>query len=422
MQRLLVDSQSYPILEGDFYEQVYEQRVLLQATAGDLVVVGTPVDQDFLAYLRSFPGREFKLFETRSKGDNSTAGKLLRESNLLEEVREWVDKKRQAGTGVRLESFALTNQELLLAGAVGVPLYGSVTISQSYDDKSQFRRLCRDLEVPIPRGFEDVSSREQLNDCLRSIFDKGASAAVVKLNGGTGGMGGQHLAADEFARHPQKLSQFWEGLQGLQGQGVVVEQYHEPSFAGSVQMEVTQSGELRLPLISEQVLDGYLEYNGFMHPPCLDDQDLYHVTGLAQKVGEFLLSRQAAGFYSLDFIKCKDTGLLLTIELNARKSAVMYPWEFACYLAEQGGSRMQSVATCALTVPSGLNFEMVARRLGELLITPETIAADAKLQGVVPYNIGHLPQGRCDVLIMAPSREEIGRLQGEAKSRLNNGQ
>src|SRR5262249_45518869 len=110
------------------------------------------------------------------------SAKLLSRPRLLERIRNHVVEPRLAAGG----AFVMSELEVQLALALGIPIYGSHPALSVLGSKSGARRLFREESIPHAVGADGVQSRSDLVVGIRAIRAQRASVAevIVKLDAG----------------------------------------------------------------------------------------------------------------------------------------------------------------------------------------------------------------------------------------------
>src|SRR5262245_16517315 len=113
------------------------------------------------------------------------SAKLLSRPLTLDRIRGQVADPRLAV----IVPFVVTDLEVRLALALGLPIYGSDPRLSALGSKAGARKLFREEGISHPQGIDDVGSWLDVIDAIRSLREgsPGMSGVVVKLNEGFGG-------------------------------------------------------------------------------------------------------------------------------------------------------------------------------------------------------------------------------------------
>ena len=143
-----------------------DQHGVFLADKDDIVVMRKPLEKEFLAYLQetSLVPKAINFIHPRENENGLQFNSLFKSPYIKKGLRHL----EGAHT---LLTFYLTTHEMDFSEEVGVPLWGNPHPGIPYNDKGNFRKLLRDLNIPIPFGFEFVS-REGLIDTLNHFLIK----------------------------------------------------------------------------------------------------------------------------------------------------------------------------------------------------------------------------------------------------------
>src|SRR5262245_38497541 len=195
------------------------------------------------------------------------SAKVLSRPRLLERIRSHVVEPR---LGV-VVPFVVSELEVQLALALGIPLYGSHPALSALGSKSGARRLFSEEAIPHALGTDGVQSRDDLVVAIRAIREQRASLAevIVKLDAGFSGLGNALIKVggiydadldaavlDMELEDPSASRD--EFLACLEEEGGVVEEriggdeYRSPS----VQLRASPTGEVEVLSTHDQILGG----------------------------------------------------------------------------------------------------------------------------------------------------------------------
>jgi hypothetical protein len=158
--------------------------------------------------------------------------------------------------------------------------------------------------------------------------------------------------------------------------------------------------------VTDQCLDKDLGHKGNVFPSrsALVPEMLRSARMLAQ----WLQTEGYSGLVGFDFVEYvhPDTGSRehLLAEINARVNEATYPSFLIEHLNAAQARRGQPLIHAfrsAKVCPKVRSFAELRKRCGQLLFNPKTG------RGAIPYNIGRLSYGRCDVALFGSSRDEV---------------
>jgi pheganomycin biosynthesis PGM1-like protein/ATP-grasp domain-containing protein len=233
--------------------------------------------------------------------------------------------------------FCMTEDEVRLAVALGLPIYGSDPALNWLGTKQGSRRVFEEEGVPHPFGLE-VDGRRDLPAALRTIRTEsgGACGAVLKLDRGVSGLGnalidlakaeGNVAAALELEDSESTVEDY---LAALDEQGGIVEtriegvEFRSPS----VQLRISPARQVDIMSTHDQVLGGRHGHTYFgCHFPA-DQEYAERIAAEALKVGRRLAREGVIGRAAVDFAAVKDDQGWhpYALEINLRCGGTTHP-------------------------------------------------------------------------------------------------
>ena len=319
--------------------------LLLNRIDADLVFVcSLAPDPEVLAYYRSLVppdvadrmGRRVHVVALDDPSPRPLAEKLLDRPDLLDEVRRLVD-----GRPAVIEPWNVTEHEVAVALALGIPVNGTAPALRSEAFKSAGRRLFHRTGVPVPLGREDVHRVDDVAAAAEWIRASrpAVGAVVVKLDDSGAGDGNVVVALrddDGTPRDPHEVLADVAALPAwfrdeLAADGGVVEEMvvGDRLRSPSVQVDLLPGGEVRVLATHDQVLGGD---NGQVYLGCRFPADPAYAADLARHgdaVGRELVARGCVGRIGVDFMAAR-TGdhpwSLTALEVNLRKGGTTHPF------------------------------------------------------------------------------------------------
>jgi hypothetical protein len=262
------------------------------------------------------------------------AAKLLDRPDLIAELGEIV-----CGRPAFLEPWNVTDLEVAVSAALGLPAFGTSPDLWHLGFKSAGRALFDRLGVPTPDGAGDVHDLDGVAAVTEQIRrrcptvpgvvikhdDSGAGDgnAVVRLVGATGTPLGDAAIRGALERLPD-----WFRSDLLLG-GVVEELVcGDDVTSPSVQFDITPFGEVDVLSTHEQVLGGADRqvYLGCRFPA--DPRYAAELARHARTVGAELARQGACGRVGIDFMARRrgTTAEVMALELNLRKGGTTHPY------------------------------------------------------------------------------------------------
>jgi len=245
------------------------------------------------------------------------SAKLLSRPRLLERIRSQVVDPRLAV----VVPFVVSDLEVQLALALGIPIYGSHPALSVLGSKSGARRLFREELIPHAVGADGVRSRHDLVDAIRSVREQRPSVTdvIVKLDAGFSGFGNALIEVrgiedadldgaildmkleDPSATRDEFLALLEEGG-GVVEERISGEEYRSPS----VQLRASPTGEVEVLSTHDQILGGPngLTFRGSRFPA--DPSYALEITGHALQLGRRLATEGAIGRFAVDFVTVRN--------------------------------------------------------------------------------------------------------------------
>lgn len=291
--------------------------------------------------------------------------KILERPRLIERIRCAVRNPAEA----YLTVFNATPLERKLAVLLGIPLNGCDPALSHLGSKSGGRKVLREAGVPVPAGFEDLHTPDDIATALNDLARQrpGTRRAIVKLNEGFSGEG------NAIFRYPSApgIEAIQDGLAGLrfvaEGEtsanylakfavmGGVVEEFvgGARKRSPSAQIRTSPSGEVVPISTHEQILGGDSEqiFLGARFPA--EEPYRLAVQDAGVRVGAVLAKRGVVSRFSVDFLAWQDARRdpwqLAGIEINLRMGGTTHPFLALRFLT--GGSL--DIATGLFRSPTG---------------------------------------------------------------------
>jgi len=233
--------------------------------------------------------------------------------------------------------FCMTEDEVRLAEALQLPIYGSDPALNWLGHKVGGRRVFEEEEVPHPAG-SNIRSSDELPDALRELRARSpqAHSAVVKLDRGVSGLGNALLDLDAAEHDPVSAMTLEDEeitveqyLAALDEQGGIVEERIEGDDfrSPSVQLRLSPAGQVDIMSTHDQILGGKHRqtYFGCHFPAEQGYAALIAAEGL--KVGRRLAREGVIGRAAVDFVTVRRHGQwdAYALEINLRCGGTTHP-------------------------------------------------------------------------------------------------
>lgn len=330
----------FPAYEERFLVMVLS---LLRAPASRVIyVTSQPIHPGVLDYyfslvpaLNSSEARERFIAVSLVDGRNEPlARKLVERPGALRRIRELIGNPELA----ILLPFCVTEDEVRLAVALGVPVYGSDPALNWLGTKKGSRRVFAEEGILHPIGLE-LDGAADLAAALRELRRRRpqARSAIVKLDEGVSGLGNALVDLDaasiELANGLEledETVSVDDYLLALDAQGGIVEEQivGEGLRSPSVQLRISPAGQVDIMSTHDQVLGGAhgQTYFGCHFPADQDYAEQIALIGL--RIGRRLARVGVIGRASVDFVSLRggDGWQSYAVEINLRCGGTTHPF------------------------------------------------------------------------------------------------
>lgn len=395
----------------------FDQRGILFARPGDVVITRLPPDTVFLKYLTDL-GWNFSdvTFLSPESLQNYTYKSIFYDKDILKRL-----KKKHLSY---IDSYQNTFEEKKFSLRTGIPLYANPTVGHTYGTKSGFRKLAKRLKLPIPRGYESVKSAQAVLCRLHQLFSAGVASVIIKIDEGLSGAGQTLIDKSNFLSLSKKeqTSHVSTAINKIPQFGkdsaATVEEWVENVVASpSIQLEVRPDGTIYVLSMKDQLLEGIEKwYIGCFYPvSSLTEKQKIRFEREARLFVDALVQKGFIGFLGMDAILLSD-GSILWVEANVRKPGTFYPRIIAEKVNAGTLSGMYYCA-CDFTLPKlkGKSFIDV-----QLLLHSYLYPIKGEKKGVIVYNTGALTDaGRFDLICIGRSKKEAKDLFAQVKQLLD---
>jgi hypothetical protein len=319
-----------------------------------------PVIVDY--YLHLLPGitgyhalQRLTLLSCYDASPRSLTEKILERPRLIERVRKCI----APGHAAHMACFNVTSYERTLAVQLNIPIFGCDPDLLDLGSKSNSRKIFRECGLPVPAGFEDLHTTEDIINALIELKLQipGLRKAVVKMNDGFSGEGNGIFSFEGIEEQPDwkqwikgelknKLRMVAEDLEcetflyKFQEMGGIVEAFVDGDLkeSPSVQCRIDPDGVCGVASTHDQLLGG--ESGQVFIGAYFPAQPAYAVaiSRMGKKVAEALRQKGVLGRFSVDFISVKEEEEWrhYAIEINLRKGGTTHPLLMLQFLTDGG--------------------------------------------------------------------------------------
>jgi hypothetical protein len=390
-----IGSRSLSLFDKNDYEQAYEGIHLAYTKPGDAIVLRN-ADPDYLKYWHQLVP-DVRIFNLSDPHPDRYLSEVVLEAwGLL----PWL--QTNAPVAAQLFVFFSTIAEQQIARKLDIPLYGSPTISSLYGTKSGVGDLARAADMVMP-DRRVCQTQEEIRTAIRELFAmKGCRQIIVKNNESIGGGWSRRVHWWEVVGgiSDKQLASILKEIRFIEGKLVVVERWIEHVQAAvSAHIEIpTSNGAPVIRWGWQQLIaqDG-VSYQGaipLMLPQAAID-DFITQTG---KLAGALRNAGAVGSYAPNFVITSQNQAIL-LELNARIPLSAFALSIVRWVK---GAIGEGFVTQYVSVPGRWPFTKIRQVLKNAGILIERRNGLGTC-GVVPFNVGLLPYGRCSLVAIAPT-------------------
>ncbi|MDQ6761839.1 MAG: carboxylate-amine ligase [Bacteroidota bacterium] len=386
-------------------------------------------------YLHLLPGitnyharQRLKTLSCFDASAKSLTQKILERPRLMERIRKAVPP----GHVAHIACFNVTEAERSLAVKLNMPIFGCDPDLLYIGTKSFSRKIFKECNIPLPPGYEDLTSEEDLVQALANLKKTfpALGKAVIKLNDGFSGEGNAIFSFDDAPANGDLETWLQKELPGrlkivardltydtfikkLKNMGGIAEAFVEGTYkaAPSVQCRISPIGEIEISSTHDQLLGGE-SAQVFLgaHFPANKE---YAVTIGAQGkcIAQQLKSYGVLGRFSVDFISVKEDNEWkhYAIEINLRKGGTTHPYLMLQYLTDGNYDETTAIYLTANGQPRYYFFSdnlqsehyrgLTPHDLIEIATANNLLYNGSLQQGVMFHMIGALSQyGKLGVL------------------------
>lgn len=309
-----------------------------------------PVIIDY--YLHMLPGttgyhalRRLTLLSCHDSSSKSLTRKILERPRLMKRIHELIPPNHDT----HMACFNVTGFERTLAVRLQIPIFGCDPDLYELGSKSNSRKVFRECGLPVPDGFEDLHSEEEITEALHMLKQKHPQLrkAVVKVNDGFSGDGnaifsytGIESVADPkqwiAARMAENMKMVADDISyamfisKFRQMGGIVEIFidGERKESPSVQCRINPVGVSEVLSTHDQELGGESGqiYVGAQFPA--SEEYAVEIARMGKLVSDALLGKGVLGRFAIDFISIKeqDQWTHYPIEINLRKGGTTHPF------------------------------------------------------------------------------------------------
>ena len=300
----------------------YDQRGIVFANAGDIVINHQPPEPSYLEYLNSldYPTNSIIFISPTKKIPHRNYTSIFTNKSVIDQLKKLIGKQDYT-----LDDYIPSTYDQKLAKLLKIKHCNNVPLSVRYGTKSGFRNFAQQARLPHAQGFKNLTSPQQIQQKILHLFKTGSAKAVTKIDDGISGYGNLIFTAKD---HQSELStlypiefkhKYLDQIRWDQVKQAVVESWLEGGInSPSILIHLT-SQESEIYCLQDQLLEHGDKWAGCYFPSTLlkHKQKYSQLMNIIDKSNQFLRARKFWGYYSFDILETKDQ--LFVIEANMRK-------------------------------------------------------------------------------------------------------
>jgi hypothetical protein len=317
-----------------------------------------PVVVDY--YLHLLPGitgyharQRLTLLSCYDSEPLSLTQKVLQRPRLIDRIKKAIPHGHLA----HLACFNVTEFERTLSVKLGIPIYGCDPDLYEWGTKSKSRQLFRECGLPLPDGYENLSTEEDIVSALTALKEKNPllRKAVIKMNDGFSGEGNaifsyqnallhkglNHWISEQMRENLQIVAagmDYDHFLSKFIQMGGIVEEFidGQNKQSPSVQCRVSPLGRVDVISTHDQCLGGDTGqvFQGAYFPA--SHEYAPSIGAMGRSIAEFLRDKGVLGRFSVDFLSVQEEHAWkhYALEINLRKGGTTHPFLMLQFLTK----------------------------------------------------------------------------------------
>ncbi len=325
-----------------------------------IYVTSTPIHETIIDYyLHLLPGvptrharARLSLLSCYDQSPVPLTQKILDRPRMMEHILNEIPDKKTA----HMSCFNVTALEQELSIKLNLPIFGCDPGLLYWGTKSGSRKVFKEAGIDLPRGYEDLSSPEEIKETITELKTKnpGLKKAVVKVNEGFSGEGNAVLNLEHAPQGTglgnwvgdqlpnlcfEARDMSWELYQEkFRTMGGIVEEFIPGKIKTSPSAQFRIDPHKKLIPISthDQVLEGENAqiFTGCRFPA--DDAYRLDIQDAGMKAAKLLVEKGVLGRFGIDFISVREGEAWrhYAIEINLRKGGTTHPFLMLQFLTD----------------------------------------------------------------------------------------
>lgn len=371
-------------------------RALAGASNQDLVVLRGRLDRDYYTWLRSHNLGSGHFVEYKESSRELSLSECI--IKHPEPVLEVIEETGRTPVYVPWYSGKMESEA---AGRIGAEMFGATgATTVRYNDKSQFKTICQQLDIPVVAGDSFTvtpGDRNNTND-MADVINKHLATHETVIVRGTLGESGMSL----YKTTGNNLSDLYEKIAVSGEKMVLIEPFLSVISSPGDQWVIDRNGDIGHLGITDQICERGMVHIGTQYGPPVSERLQKYISQTSRKIVQHMAESGYRGVLGIDYIVTADA--ILPVENNARFNGSTYVRLIVDNL-EKTGNRFDYWKFIKVTTEP-CSFVELADRLQEILYD------GTRHNSVFPYNCNALgTTGDFAVILLAEDLNHLVYLE-----------
>ncbi len=377
-------------------------RALAAACSNDLVVLRTILDNDYYDWLRSFGLGPSHVVEYKSTSAHESLAELI-----IEDPNPVLHVIREEG---RKPVYALWFNgalEAKTADVLGAELFGaSQAVTLKYNDKAEFKAICRRLAIPVIEGEaftldpEDSANYQEMRAIVRHCLTT-HETVIIRGTLGESGVSLYKTTSSDFGALYREIANSGE-------KQVLIEPFLDLTATLNDQWTIGRDGTIDHLGMSNQIFDNGMVHIGNLKGQQSDPEVYEYIRGASHQIITDMAKSGYCGVVGIDYIVSGEG--IFPVENNARFNGSFYV-SMVVHNIEQLTATAIPFWKFLKTRTSPCSFPELADCLVPHLYDGH------KLNSAFPLDCKQLSRsGDFAIVLLAENLEEINQLESSLKT------
>lgn len=387
----------------------YDQRGIVFADKGDIVITNNTFDRDYLQYLSDLGYEIDSLLFIHPNSSTLKTWNSIFTSKEVKKALSQVDREKYF-----IDVYIPTELDGRLSRALNFDHCNNWNLSEKYGTKSGFRLFASEAGLPIAKGFSNVKTVIEVKKCIKKLF-KTVDKIVIKVDDGISGYGNTVISKTEYEDFISDDAFFEHYLKPIRwdivGKGVVEAWIEGGNISSSILLHI-ENDVYTVVCHQDQLLVDGDKWAGCLYPHSMkrNSTQLEKLMRYIDRSAKYLIEKGFWGYYSFDTLETIHDEIYF-IEANMRKIGSFYPRVFLEKAMKHFGfSEIKAYIASDYTNMKkwgGKQFSDLQKKLLEYLWPINGLN-----QGILLYNVGALPEGgRFDFVTVSDSLHDAHELR-----------